>query len=733
MFCSLIFFSSEFIRPQKTGSSTIQSTLDKLSQLSNELKLDNLYYRHVMPEAGDFDCAINAWGGFHNCTVSETLKALMQQVNDEGKDLLLTDENLNQNFAGALRDAIDDDDWDIMVIVMYRRIHEWLLSWYNQINKTTNLDSNGNILFDENGIPYRTEHKDWPDQNGRHIPEFTVWYKEFTQAWDPSDFVNKHRSIEYYNLYRKSFHNVRLHNMHREGGGDIVTDFCHIIGANNTCTEYQNNIALYQEEINSSVNLDHDIIAVHAYQNGLINKALTRKDVTTAVTSYIRESGKVVPRKCDRIVIDQIRNWLVDSEKNIVFEDKMSDNNEKQLLQIYELYVNKGKLCDMDKEAILVDQDWLDFFHSLEVKERQKRNIVLHVGPIGGDSIYKTLTTTPHVVAGLKHDNYTVANIHTRGNYFFECVPPRGSEELDCVASSHLKSLLLSLEENDENVLIANDNFDERYIRVFKEAIDETAWNLKVVVGYIRFNHLLLMMYKKEYHQKSSDPNISSLMGIEDNERDKDKYYSNWPDKGGIRIPGFNEWYAAFVHESGGQIPTMEHLHLRDNYISSFEDVVFHPYHGQIESGRDFICKLVPDATMTCDSIKKYNTTEDRDKESLLSTEYTDGDIIAVKAYDQGLIKEGLSRQYVSDAVRNHLRTTGKVLARVCVSNVTKQLYDWMIESEKSMLGRRWSAKKIAEINDDFQLFIESGKLCAIDIEKELREEMWLHFFASLG
>ena len=109
---------------------------------------------------------------------------------------------------------------------------------------------------------------------------------------------------------------------------------------------------------------------MHAYQNGLINKALTRKDVTTAVTSYIRESGKVVPRKCDRIVIDQIRNWLVDSEKNIVFEDKMSDNNEKQLLQIYELYVNKGKLCDMDKEAILVDQDWLDFFHSLEVKER---------------------------------------------------------------------------------------------------------------------------------------------------------------------------------------------------------------------------------------------------------------------------------------------------------------------------------------------------------------------------
>jgi hypothetical protein len=715
------------VGPQKTASSTLQSTLDKLSSLTHELKDDNFYYMHIAPEAGDFDCETDHWGGFHNCKASDKLKSLIRKTRDEGKNLLLTDENLDENFVKGLRDAIDDDDWNVTVIVMYRRIHEWLLSWYNQINKTTNIDSKGDVLFNDEGVPYRTEHKHWPDHGGIRVPNFSTWYKEYTRYWKPTELVDMHRSIKFYNLYNESFKNdVRLYNMHNEG--DLVTDFiCNIIGATNACKKYQNNLEVYEiKENNSSIDLDHDIVAVHAYEQGHIDKTLTRTGVSEAVTTYIKESGKIIPRKCESEVTDQIRNWLVDSEKVMSGDQNWSKIKEDELLQVYESYTTKGKLCDVDKDAILLDQDWLHFFHSL--KGRERRNIVLHVGPVGADTIYETLTTIPRHVEGLQKDNYTVVNIDIHGDHHFDCTQ-RESSLPNCVASPKLKSMISSLEETEKNVIISNDNLDERFVEAFKNAIDGTKWKIKIVVGYIRLNQLLLMMYENEYNYENLDPNGHFMIG-QNNNPNRIKH-SSWPDEGGVRIPGFNDWFNAFSQES--EVSKIEHIsmHLRDRYISSFDEVNFYPYHELADLEKNFVCKIVPGAIQTCESAK--NSEKNTNDVSSLSTEYTDGDILAVNAYEKGLIKKGLDREHVADAIRNRLRSTGKNLARVCVSEVTKKLYDWMIDSEKSMLGSRWSSKRIAGINIDFQSFLESGKLCALDVEKELQNESWIAFFRSLN
>jgi hypothetical protein len=714
------------VGPQKTASSSLQSTLDKLSHLTNELKDDNFYYKHITPEMGDFDCETDHWGGFHNCIASDKLKSLIRKARDEGKNLLLTDENLDENFVRGLRDAIDDDDWNVTVIVMYRRIHEWLLSWYNQINKTTNIDSKGDVLFNDEGIPFRTEHKHWPDHSGINIPDFSTWYKEYTRYWKPTELVDMHQSIKFYNLYNESFkNNVRLYNMHNEG--DLVTDFiCNIIGATYACEEYKKNVEVYkkEEEKNSSIDLDHDIIAVHAYNQGHIDKTLTRAGVAEAVTTYIKESGKIIPRKCDTEVTDQVRNWLIDSEKVMSGDRNWAKIKEDELLQVYESYTTKGELCDVDKDAILLDQDWLHFFHSL--KGRERRNLVLHVGPVGAGTIYETLTTIPRHIEGLQKDNYTVVNIDVHGDHF-DCTQ-RKSSLPDCVASPKLTSMISSLEETEKNVIISNDNLDERFVEAFKNAIDVTKWKLKIVVGYIRLNQLLLMMYENEYNNENLGPNGHLVIG-QNNNSNRDKH-SSWPDEGGVRIPGFNKWFNVFAQES--EVSKIEHIsmHLRDGYISSFDDVDFYPYNELADLEKDFVCKIVPGAIQTCESAK--NSEKNTNKVSPLSTEYTDGDILAVDAYEKGLIKKGLARQHVADAIRNRLRSTGKKLARVCVSEVTKQLYDWMIDSEKDMLGSRWSSKRIAGINIDFQSFLESGKLCALDVEKELQNESWIDFFRSL-
>lgn len=272
---------------------------------------------------------------------------------------------------GPLRDAIDSSEWNVTVIVMYRRIHEWLVSWWNQINKTTNLDAEGKILIDSNGNPYREEHKLWPSEGGVYVPEFTAWYKEYIQYWDASDLVGHHRSVEYYNLYKDTFDDVKVYNMH--SGGDIVTNFfCDVIDTPNTCKKLQNN-EVEMSEVNASVNLHHDILATYFYDQGLVNNGLSRQQVVTAIGDYVKRSHKEIPRKCDDSITNQIFGWLVESEK-IMLEDRWNENSEAELQSIFDAYVAKGKICDLDREAVLQDEEWQSFFRALDGKVNPPRD-----------------------------------------------------------------------------------------------------------------------------------------------------------------------------------------------------------------------------------------------------------------------------------------------------------------------------------------------------------------------
>jgi hypothetical protein len=309
------------VGPQKTGSTSIQSMLDNIGIIkpfSGTLPGDNWDYEHVTTEQNYFNCNVGPMGGFQDCVPSEKLLARIESSRKDGKNLLLTDENLDGNYVKGLRDAIKDEDWDVTVIVMYRRIHSWLVSWYNQVEKTTNLDADGNILFDEDGHPYRTEHTKWPDQGGVNIPTFTDWYYEYTKYWKdtPEQRLFQHRSIGWYYLYKEVFDNVVLYNIHDRPKGTMIDDFfCNVLEANTSCEKIRNN-EIPALDNNESVNLDLDILSVYAYGKGLIPKSAKRKEVVEAILRHIKETGKVLPRNCDLKMKDEIRYLLVETEKN---------------------------------------------------------------------------------------------------------------------------------------------------------------------------------------------------------------------------------------------------------------------------------------------------------------------------------------------------------------------------------------------------------------------------------
>lgn len=265
-------------------------------------------------------------------------------------------------FVAPLRSGIDSNLWDVTVIVMYRRIHEWLVSWWNQINKTTNLDAEGKILIDENGNPYREGHKHWPSDGGVYVPEFTSWYKEYIKYWDASDLVSHHRSIEYYNLYKGSFDDVKVYNMHTDG--DIVTNFfCSVLDTPNTCQKLHNKEVEFSE-VNASVNLSHDILATYFYDQGLIDNSLSRQQVVAMIGDFVKDSQKDIPRKCDQSILTQIFDWLVASEK-IMMSESWTASSEAELLAVFDAYVANGKICDLDRETVLQDEEWRSFFQSL--------------------------------------------------------------------------------------------------------------------------------------------------------------------------------------------------------------------------------------------------------------------------------------------------------------------------------------------------------------------------------
>jgi hypothetical protein len=356
------------VGPQKTGSTTLQWAWRE-GVLKQSLKKDNYVYSDMYSSTHGmmFDCEL-VGGKLDNCKPSQRLKELIQTAKNDGQNLLLSSENLDYRYPEIIRSAIDDNDWEVTIIVVYRRIYEWLVSFYNQANKNTDKDAKGNLLLNKKGVPTRKLHTLWPDEGGVHIPSFSSWYKTFTQNWESiTELVNNHQSIKYIRFYNEHFENVVVHNMHRDG--DLMTNImCDTVpDANYSCDQLKSKTEESggDKNKNLSKNLNHDIIAVTAREHGLINEGLSRQAVVEEVRKHIENTSITLPENCDSGMIDQISTWLVESEK-VVYPDAAWTPDEVNALENeYRNYATNGKMCDIDREAILRDPAWIEFFSSL--------------------------------------------------------------------------------------------------------------------------------------------------------------------------------------------------------------------------------------------------------------------------------------------------------------------------------------------------------------------------------
>jgi hypothetical protein len=710
------------IGPQKTGSTTLQDAwTEPVGLISKSLIDDNYRYHFINPDRGYFDCDVGEFGGYQNCSASSRLKGAINEAVNAGENLLLSDENLDERFVVALRDIIDDNQWDVTVIVVYRRIHQWLVSWYNQINKTTNTDSKGNILINNNGLPYRVEHTRWPDEGGGHIPSFTTWYKEYTQYWDPSELVSKHRSISFMNTYKPYFSNIVVHNMHQDG--DLVANFmCDSVpAADHSCNQLRKQGQVPRD--NMSVNLDYDILAVKARENGLLMDNLSRKETVYAIGKFIERTGKLIPRACDANMINEIQHWLLNSEAAI-FTDSWSDQRAHDLEETFDAYLKKGKLCDVDFDQVFSDIQWLDFFANLD----SRPHLVIHVGPQKTGS-----TTLQHVWAApkelgnvLREDNflYEYVNIH-RGT--FDC-DVDGDVYTNCKASNELLQLFEKASREQKHLLISDENLDERFAGALRDAIDDRKFRVKVVVVYRQIHQWLPSWYSQI--NKNTDRDSKGNLLQDENGLVIIEPHTHWPSEGGTHIPSFTAWYKEFTQywDSSDLAPHHPSVHFMNVYKPYFDHVNIYDMNQKGDFVTNFMCQMFPEAPKTCKHLK-----EEMNLPLSNPSVNVEHDILSVQAYENGLIDKKLTRSMVVSEVTKYVKESGKTLPRQCETGMIDQIRDWLLDSEEAMLPDKWSADYRDALERTFNSYYPNGKLCDVDIEKVLSDNDWVEFFSSLG
>ena len=143
---------------------------------------------------------------------------------------------------------------------------------------------------------------------------------------------------------------------------------------------------------------------------------------------------------------------------------------------------------------------------------------------------------------------------------------------------------------------------------------------------------------------------------------------------------------------------------------------------------KDFMCDVVPEANHSCQKLQLGQTTLPKVNPSV----NLDHDILAVYAFEEGYVRRGISRKETTAAVADYVKRTGKEISRKCKEEVSAKIYEWLLDSEKTMFSESWTATMLNDMNESFSAFVQKGKLCDVDVVETLKDQEWSEFFGSL-
>lgn len=340
------------VGPPKTGSTSIQHTLTD-TKCNSTLDFDNYrYFKELFDPRNPQHQALN--------------------VNNTANIIVVKEGLANGNVSEAIMEAINSQ-WDVRVVVTYRRLHEILPSTYYQRYKRFPKNPKkvkGSIV---KGWNQKLGHEHWPGiENDFRIPSFAEYltdhYSFMTSLWkgpSPIDGTVDYTSPVWLDVYQKWNeivpNKVSFFHFHQEG--DPTTNFvCQAIpGANRTCDYLSSLTPILGNPTNVGF-LDSDILAVAAYEQGLVHKSDNRISLQLAIYNIAQEDQQSnrLPLICpDQEIIDKIYSASKHHESLMLpWASKPVTDFEAS----WNKALREQKFCSLDAPKALEQNFWKDFF-----------------------------------------------------------------------------------------------------------------------------------------------------------------------------------------------------------------------------------------------------------------------------------------------------------------------------------------------------------------------------------
>jgi hypothetical protein len=288
----------------------------------------------------------------------------------------------------ALARLLEEQHWQVQVVVAYRRLYDWLPSKYNSIAKLLTYD-------------------DWPTAESRSNSELISASFDLDNRGSFSLLVEQiekrrqHPAETVLRNYQQRFSSVSLldlHDIYFLAGSDDANHsllqywFCRVMmpTAPSVC-EASPHIPLLGNSNNPSVNLDYDILAVAAYESGRLpataNRLATARDMEAWMLRRGGQAGvrkieyspgtavflaasssydPLMPRQCLSVdKLERLRRLSETLDRKLFLwtEERRQDHDAS-----FQRAVDRGKFCSINVTAALDLDFWKAFF-----KKQQNR------------------------------------------------------------------------------------------------------------------------------------------------------------------------------------------------------------------------------------------------------------------------------------------------------------------------------------------------------------------------
>lgn len=363
------------IGPAKTGTSFLQCALSK--QVAYEsLLADNIQYvgRCLCKEKNypNPDCFyLNNGEVFgKDGQLKGNLMKVLKKIKKAGRDGLMVNEFLAPMGPSTIRKLVEElkrDGWEVHAMLWYRRLFEWLPSYFGQMQ-------NFGSLF-----------KAWPEKGsvGRPRLDFDMYTRKERSQKLPQNFYNYRRLVtamedkgmhpaEFYRqLWLPYSHTFTVLNYHASpfehnttvGDPLLVNLFCGGVleGTNQTCALARAN-ALPSQNRNKRFDAEFDKVATHAREVGLLGKTqLSRDKVGGAIAKYQRGNTITWPLRCmSESSMGALYNYSLQGE-NFFFPNIPEEFHR----QAFQAYRDKQAYCAVDVDAVVKDPVWQGFLQTL--------------------------------------------------------------------------------------------------------------------------------------------------------------------------------------------------------------------------------------------------------------------------------------------------------------------------------------------------------------------------------